>query len=148
MNFLIAPLVVSLALGQTAPAAADAPATPSTVPSASEAQSAHPSTPVHARALVPAILGGVTLLGGAAFLIIGEVQMGDAQSLATPEEKEAAESNATSNIVGGVALLSLGALLAGLATVLFLWTPLPATTSVGFSPVNGGGLFSFGMELP
>lgn len=99
------------------------------------------------RALVPAIISGLSLIGGATFVILGQVQWNKAATLPTAEEVEAAQSNATSNVVGGVALLGLGAMTAGLALVLFLWTPT-SSTSVSFAPVQGGGLFSFGVRLP
>lgn len=132
MHALLAPLVVSLALGQSTP-------TPT--------ETAAPN-PVRSRALAPAILSGVTLIAGATFLIIGEVQWGKAGSLPTQEEVDAARSNATSNVVGGVALLGIGALTAGLAAILFFWVPTPPGTRVALTPLQGGGLFSLGLRLP
>jgi len=149
MHALIGPLIVSLALGQSAPAPTDtSPAAPQADVAPAPSTTQLKDSPVHTRAWVPAILGGVTLIAGATFLIIGEVQYNSAKSLPTQEEVEAAQSNATSNVVGGVALLSFGALMGALATMLFLWTPLPDTAHVGFAPTQGGGLFSFGLELP
>ncbi|MEW6433364.1 MAG: hypothetical protein AB1730_17815 [Myxococcota bacterium] len=132
MHPLVAPLVVSLALGQ-----ATSPAAEAVAPSA-----------VRSRALAPAVLGGVTLATGATFLIIGEVQWARAGSLPTREAVDAARGNATSNVVGGVALLGFGALTAGLAAILLFWVPTPPGTQVALSPLQGGGLVSLGLRLP
>ncbi|GMU58429.1 MAG: hypothetical protein AMXMBFR34_01920 [Myxococcaceae bacterium] len=132
MHALLAPLVVSLALGQATPAVPPQAQKPNVVP---------------ARALVPAIISGLSLIGGATFVILGQVQWNKAASLPTQEEVDAAQSNASSNLVGGVSLLGVGAMTAGLALVLFLWTPT-SELSAAFAPVQGGGLFAFGWKLP
>lgn len=131
MHALVAPLVLSLALGQAAPAPApDGTAT------------------IRWRALAPALLGGVTLLGGAAFVIVGQVQWVKGGNLPTQAEVEAAQANAASNVVGGVALLGFGALSLALAAVLFFWLPAPDGAQVALTPLDGGGLFSLGLRLP
>lgn len=124
----MAPLVLSLALGA-------APAEPAPPP--------HPS---RARALAPAIIAGATLLGGAAFLTVGQVQWNRAGGRPA-EEADAARAGATSNVVGGVALLGLGALSAALAAVLFWWTPAQSPR-VAFAPLPGGGLLALEACLP
>lgn len=131
MHALLAPVLVSLTLAQP-------------TPSATEAAPSH----VRLRALAPAIVSGVTLIAGATFLAIGEVQLGHASGLPTMEEREAARTNATANVVGGVALLGFGALTAGVAAVLFFWVPTPRGTQVALTPVQGGGLLSMGWRLP
>lgn len=131
MHALVAPLVLSLALGQAAPAPeADGAAT------------------IRWRALAPAILGGVTLLAGATFVVVGQVQWVKGGNLPTQAEAEAAQANAASNVVGGVALLGFGALSLALAAVLFFWLPAPDGAQVAVTPLDGGGLFSLGLRLP
>lgn len=131
MHALLAPVLVSLTLAQPTPTATE------TAPS-------H----VRLRALAPAIVSGVTLIAGATFLAIGEVQLGNASGLSTMEEIDAARTNATANVVGGVALLGFGALTAGVAAVLFFWVPTPPGTQVALTPLQGGGLLSLGLRLP
>lgn len=132
MHAFVAPLVVSLALGQAAPAPAGA----------------SPPSAVHWRALAPAILGGVTLIAGTTFLVVGQVQWTRAGNLPTQQAVDTARTNASSNVVGGVALLSFGVLSGALAAILFAWVPAPAGSQVALVPVDGGGLFSLSLRLP
>lgn len=131
MHALVAPLVVSLALGQAGPASE-----PDRAP------------PVNWRALAPALLGGVTLLAGTSFVIVGQVQWVRGGNLPTQEEVDAARVNASSNVVGGVALLGFGALSLALAAIFFFWLPAPGGAQVALTPLDGGGLFSLGLRLP
>lgn len=131
MHALVGPLVVALALGQ---ASKDAPTPPA-------------PHPLRWRALAPAIVSGVTLLGGAAFVVVGQVQWHRAGGLPTNEEVTAARAQADANVVGGVALLGIGALSAGVAALLFWWQPAPGAR-VAFAPLAGGGVFTVGVQLP
>ncbi len=129
MWMLAAPLVLALASGQAVAPQVEGP------------------NLVRERALVPAVVSGVSLLGGVTFIIIGNVQLGEVLRLPTPEAIEAARSNARTNVVGGVALIGLGVVVAGATLLLSFWQPTSGT-SVALVPLDGGGLFSVRVRLP
>jgi hypothetical protein len=105
-------------------------------------------SPVHRRALVPAILSGLTLVGGATFLVVGQLHWGRAATLPTQDEVDAARANATAQVVGGAALLGIGMLTAGMAAVLYAWVPTPSGIQLAWAPAPGGGLLTVGVALP
>jgi len=128
---------------------ADAPLAP---PVAAARPAAVETTPnvVRGRAFIPTIVGGVMFLGGITALIIGEVQYKAAanDTALTPEELQAKQSNATTNIVGGTALILTGAAVLGVSVVLWLWEPQPAHPLVALVPLKDGAAVFASMVLP
>lgn len=98
--------------------------------------------PFAARSIIPFVVAGSALVTGAIVWGISEGQTERARTL-TGSEREALEATATNNRVGGVLLMSAGALVAaiGLFVVFFEPDARPSNNAVQLSlaPFPGGG---------
>lgn len=96
--------------------------------------------PFARRALIPLIVGGVFLAGGATFFCLSVSQTSAAAKL-EPAPGDALRSTALNNRVGGVMLMTAGALVMGLAAFLFWFRP-STESAVAIAPLPGGALLS------
>lgn len=142
---MLASLVVAVAIAQTPPAdVAVRPNTALASASTEETQSERAPNTVRARAWIPAVVGGVLALGGAAAVTVGALQTHAASSL-EPDAQAARLDSARYNTVGGVALLGLGACVLGLSALMYFWTPSPAV-SMSIVPGRSGATVVLGVR--
>lgn len=125
---LIVPLLCAQAMGQAA----------------GETESA---ALIHSRAWIPATVGTISLIAGASFIVLGVIESDRAASLPSEEAAAVARTDASFNLVGGIALGSMGGLVLGVALVMFSWAP-PKGVHVSAVPTPGGGLVHFTLLLP
>ena len=104
------------------------------------------SRPYAGRAVVPLSIAAGLFIAGGIFIGVSSGQVAQAARL-EPEPGAALIASALSNRVGGVMLLTAGAFSVAIAAFLFWYEPTTHLT-IAFTPLSGGGVFSFGWVAP